>query len=86
MTTPEIEPDAPISGTFEPGSLNTKASAAERADHEIERQEAPAAERLLDIVGEHPDEDQIADQVHDVGMQELVGEQRQPRAERAGKL
>ena len=58
---------------------------AERADQQIEREEAPAAERLLDIVGEHPDEDQVADQMHDVGMQELVGEQRQPRVERAGK-
>ena len=57
--------------------------ARQRADQRDRSQEAQAAERLLDIVGEHPEEDQVADQMHDVGMQELVGEERQPRTDRA---
>ena len=65
MTTPAIAPEAPISGIFECGSLATKASPPTMPHSEIEGEKAPAAERLLDVVAEHPQEDHVAEHVHE---------------------
>src|SRR5262245_64844360 len=41
----------------------------------IEGKIADAAERPLDVVAEHPQEDHVADEVCDIGMEELVSDE-----------
>ena len=79
---PEIEPDAPISGVCAWMSLAMKANPPMMPQREIERQEPRAAERLLDVVAEHPEEDHVAENVHQIGVQELVGEKGRDRRAR----
>src|SRR5262249_44343993 len=49
---------------------------ADRARQQVEDEVASAAERALDIVAEHPQEDHVAGEMRDVGVQELVGHER----------
>ena len=43
---------------------------------QVEDEEADVAERILDVVGEHPEEDHVAGEVPEIGMEEGIGEQR----------
>ena len=51
-------------------------AAADRAQ-EIEDEVAEVAERVLDVVGEHPQEDHVAEEVPEVAVEEGVGDERQ---------
>ena len=53
---------------------------ADDAAQQVEDEKAQPAERPLDVVAEHPQEDHVADDVPDVGMEELVGDERQRTA------
>src|SRR5258708_12042887 len=48
---------------------------ADRAAEKIEGEIAGATERPLDVVAEHPQEDHVADDVREIGMEELVCEE-----------
>ena len=50
---------------------------------EVEDEVARAAERPLDVVAEHPQKDHVAEEVPDIGMNELIGDERRDRRERA---
>ena len=49
-----------------------------RAASKVEHEELEVAERVLDVVAEHPQEQHVSDQVKDVEMEEHVGEERHP--------
>ena len=75
MTMPAIAPDAPISSILECGSLASEDQPADDAGTaDRRRDKRSAAERPLDVVAEHPQEDHVAEEMPDVGMEELVGD------------
>src|SRR5579864_9298203 len=51
---------------------------------QIETEEAPATERLLDVIAEHEQEEHVAENVHEIAMHEHRGEQREERRQRTG--
>ena len=75
--TPATAPEAPISPVVELGSLKHEGNAGADAAGQIEGEEAPMPERLLDVVAEHKQENHVAENVHEIGMQELLGDERE---------
>src|SRR5438445_9969734 len=50
----------------------------ETADHpgrQIENEIAPTTERPLNVVPEHPEKDHVAEEMADIGMEELIGDE-----------
>ena len=71
---PAIAPDAPISGICESGADQAVRESASSRAKQVEDKEADVAERVLDIVAEHPEKQHVAAEMEDVAMQERVGD------------
>ena len=69
-----MAPDAPISGACESGATKPCGKCAGDRAEQVEDEVAEMAERILDIVAEHPQEQHVAAEMEDVGVQEGVGE------------
>ena len=69
-----MAPDAPISGACELRRRHAVHEGAGDGAQQIEDQVAEMAERVLDIVAEHPQEQHVAAEVEDVAVQEGVGD------------
>ena len=61
-----MAPDAPISGTCESGATSPWNEGAGDGAQQVEDEVADVAERILDIVAEHPQEQHVAAEVEDV--------------------
>src|SRR5713101_10045059 len=58
----------------------------ETADHpgrKIENEIARTTERPLNVVPEHPEKDHVAEEMADIGMEELIGDERRQWRQRA---
>ena len=75
---PATAPEAPITGASDIGVGEHEAVAGGGRAQKIENEVAEVAERVLDVVGEHPQEDHVAGEVPEVAVEEGVGDERQP--------
>ena len=53
----------------------------QHAGHQVEEQILNVAESRFDVVAEHPQEQHVADEVHQAAVDEHAGEHRAPRLE-----
>ena len=74
-----MAPLAPTIGITEPGSMAACARAADDARGQVEQQEAPVAELVLDVVAENPEIEQVAGRVPEAAVHEHRSEHRQHR-------
>ncbi len=77
--TPATAPLAPISGTDEFGLHDGVRQAGDHPARDVEQQEPDVPHRVLDVIAEHPQEQHVGADVHDIAVKEHVGQQRRPR-------
>ena len=84
--TPEIAPDAPSVGITESGSTRICAKLAITPGDEVEDEEQPVADAVLDVVAEDPQEEHVAGEVEPAAVHEHAPEQGQLDRRRPGLL
>ena len=73
---PAIAPEAPINSILCMQGVGHEDEPADDTAEQVEGQKTQAAQRPLDVVAEHPQEHHVAEDMHDVGMEELIGDER----------
>ncbi len=72
---PATAPEAPMIGDFGArGRKDESVAGPDRAER-VKDDVAKMADRILDVVGENPEEDHVASEMPDIGMEEGVGDQ-----------
>jgi hypothetical protein len=69
-----MAPEAPTTGTVLVGSTSPVSQRAGRASRDVEQQVAHVPEAVLDVVAEHPQVQQVADDVDPAPVQEHRGD------------